>query len=169
MNFFTATVKGLITGILMITVSIAAYSSSDSNTENYLPLLTYALYVGGIIWTLVAYSHQEVLKSFKTYFTQGFRCFIIVTFLMVIYNIILIKMSPGIIEENAQQTRDELIKLGNKTQSEIETIVLQSKEYYTTIMTSLTIFWNLLIGSITTVVVSLILLKRPRYNYKNTN
>ncbi|MEO5967109.1 MAG: DUF4199 domain-containing protein [Ferruginibacter sp.] len=167
MSFLTPTVKGLITGFLMIAVSVVVYSS-ESNTETYLPLLTYVLYIGGIIWTLISYSRQEVLKSFKTYFTQGFRCFIIVTFLMVIYNIILIKMSPGIIEENAQQTRDELIRIGNKTQSEIDTIVLQSKEYYTTIMTSLTIFWNLLIGSITTIIVSLFLLKTQRHHNKNT-
>lgn len=168
MKFFTPTVKGIITGILMIAISISVYLYFDPNTESFLPLLTYVIYIGGIVWTLIDYSKQEVLKSFKTYFTQGFLCFITVTFLMVLYNIILIKMSPGIIEENAQKTRDELIKIGNKTESEIETIVLQSKEYYTTIMTSLTIFWNLLIGSVTTLIVSLVLLKKPTNNNKNT-
>lgn len=77
-------------------------------------------------------------------------------------------MSPGIIEENAQQVRDELVKVGNKTQSEIDNIVMQSKEYYTTIMTSMTIFWNLLIGSITTLIVSIFLIKNSKQNNKNT-
>ncbi len=161
MKILTPTVKGIITGLLMIAVSITVYYFEALN-EKFLAPLSYLIYIAGIVWTLVAFSNQEVLKSLKTYFSQGFKCFIMVTFLMVIYNIIFIKLSPSIIEENAQQTREELIKLGTKTQSEIDTIVLQSKEYYTTIVTSVAIFWYLAIGSITTLVASFILLNKPR-------
>ena len=55
MNFLTPTVKGLITGFLMIAVSVVVYSSTDKTSETYLPLLTYVLYIGGITWTLVSY------------------------------------------------------------------------------------------------------------------
>ncbi len=155
------TIKGLITAILMITVSILIFNG-QGNFENNLQYITYGLYIGGIVWTLVSYSHKEVLKTFKTYFTEGFKCFIVITFLMVIFTVGFLKTNPGMREEMAQNYRTELIKKGDKTPAEIDSMVIQAKEYYVTMVASMTIFGYLLIGAATTIIFSLILLLRKK-------
>lgn len=157
MIYLSPTVKGLITGILMIAVSIYIYSTYG-NFENNSQYITYALYIGGLVWTLVSYHQQEVLKTFKTYFSQGFKYFIVVTMLMVLFTILFMKMNPAIKEEMAQNYRNELLLEGNKTPAEIENLVLQMKEYYSTMITSMAIFFYLLVGTVLTIIISIILL-----------
>ncbi|HRN78866.1 MAG TPA: DUF4199 domain-containing protein [Ferruginibacter sp.] len=160
------TLKGLITGVLMIVMSVYIYSTYG-NFENNAQYITYALYIGGLIWTLVSYHQQEVLKTFKTYFSQGFKYFIVVTMLMVLFTIVFMNMNPSIKEEMAQNYRNELFREGNKTPAEIENLVLQMKEYYSTMITSMAIFFYLLVGTILTVIFSILLIilnkKRARH------
>ena len=151
------TLKGLITGVLMIGTSLAIYGYLGS-FENHLQYITYALYIGGIAWTLIAYSKMEVLKTFKTYFSQGFKCFIVVTLMMVAFTFGFLKMNPGMKEEMAQNYRNELVQQGDKTPPEIESMVIQAKEYFITYLTSLTIFSYLFIGSVATALISLVLI-----------
>ncbi|RYG47013.1 MAG: DUF4199 domain-containing protein [Chitinophagaceae bacterium] len=162
------TLKGVVTGLLMIAVSIAIYARFG-NFEGQLIFISYLLYIGGIAWTLIAYSRMEVLKTFKTYFTQGFKCFITVTFLMVIFTFGFLKMTPGMKEEMAQNYRTELINQGDKTPAEIETMVLKAKEYYITQQTSLTIFFYLFAGTVVTVIISMILMSvRKGHQHQRT-
>lgn len=155
------TIKGLLVGILMIIVSVMIYSNYG-NFDNNFQYITYALYVGGIVWTLVAYSRQETLHTFKTYFTQGFKFFIVVTMLMVAFTVIFINLNPSMKEEMAQNYRAQLIQEGNKTPAEIDNLILTSKEYFTTMITSMAIFGYLFIGTLFTILTSVILLNLPK-------
>lgn len=157
------TIKGLLIGSLMIIVSVMIYSNYG-NFDNYLQYITYALYVGGIVWTLVAYSRQETLHTFKTYFTQGFKFFIVVTMLMVAFTVIFINLNPSMKEEMAQNYRAQLILEGNKTPAEIDNLVLTNKEYFATMLTSMAIFGYLFIGAFFTILTSVILLNFPKKN-----
>ncbi len=161
------TLKGLITGILMIAVSIGIYARLG-NFEGQLKFITYAIYIAGIAWTLIAYSRMEVLKTFKTYFSQGFKCFIMVTFLMVAFTFGFLKMTPAMKEEMAQNYRAELVKAGDKTPAEIETMVLQAKEYYVTLQTSMTIFFYLFVGAVVTILISMILMAIHKSHHQRT-
>jgi hypothetical protein len=49
--------KGLITGGLMILSSVAIYFAKG-NFENSLQYITYAIYVGGIYWTINDFRRQ---------------------------------------------------------------------------------------------------------------
>lgn len=157
MIHLSPTLKGLLVGSLMIIVSVLIYSNYG-NFENNMQYITYALYVGGILWTLVSYSKQEVLRTFKTYFTQGFKYFIVVTMLMVVFTVVFIYLNPTMKEEMAQNYRAQLVEQGNKTPAEIENLVLTSKEYFTTMVTSMAIFGYLFIGAIFTILTSVVLL-----------
>ena len=67
----------------------------------------------------------------------------------------------------AQNYRAQLMQEGNKTPAEIENLVLQMKEYYSTMITSMAIFFYLLVGTAVTVITSFFLLltnkKRARH------
>ena len=61
--------KGIITGILMIAVSLIIYYLKG-NFENGLQYIAYFLYVVGILWTLYSFRKKEAEnKSFKNYFS----------------------------------------------------------------------------------------------------
>ena len=91
MNKLSATYKGLVTGIMMIIISIGIYFYKG-NFENNLQYITYFTYIAGILWTLIIYKKSgEEIKTFKNYFTQGFKCFIVITFMMVVFTFIFLK------------------------------------------------------------------------------
>ena len=152
MKNFSATYKGLITGSLMILVSIGIFFYRG-NFENRLQYITYCVYIGGIVWTLIAFKQSsEENKTFKNYFSQGFKCFIVVTFMMVAFTWIFLQVNTELKEEMARHYREDLLRSGNKTPQEIDTMVTNAKQYFVTMLTSMAIFGYLLIGALVTVI-----------------
>lgn len=152
MKNLSATYKGAITGILMILISIGIYFYRGS-FENNLQYITYFAYIGGIIWALLGHKQSDAEpKTFKSYFGQGFRCFIVVTLMMVVFTWVFLMMNPALKEEMATQYRADLVKQGNYTPPEIDTMVLKAKQYFITMLTSMAIFGYLLIGSLVTLI-----------------
>ena len=152
MKNLTATYKGLITGSAMILISIGIFFYKGS-FENKLQYITYFTYIAGILWTMITYKRSdEEIKTFKNYFTQGFKCFIVITFMMVVFTWIFLKSNPALKEEMANAYRLELLKSGNKTSQEIDTMVMNAKQYFITMLTSMAIFGYLLIGALVTVI-----------------
>ena len=162
MKNLSATYKGLITGILMILISIGIYFYRG-NFENKLQYITYFVYIAGIVWALIGYKQSsDEIKTFKNYFSQGFKCFIVITFLMVAFTWVFLKMNPSLKEEMAQNYRAQLLSSGNKTPAEIDTMVLNAKQYFITMLTSMAIFGYLVIGALVTVIGSAFLSQQKK-------
>ena len=161
MNNLTATYKGLITGFLMLLVSVGIFYTKG-NFESNLQYITYALYVAGIIWTLNSFHTNAENKSFKDYFTEGFKCFIVITFLMVLFTFIFTKMNPGMKEQMGINYRADLVAKGSYTPPEIDTMVQKAKDYFTIMLTSMAIFGYLIIGSMVTLITSLFFIKKKQ-------
>jgi hypothetical protein len=118
-----------------------------------LQYITYFIYIAGITWALIGFKQSaNENKSFKNYFSQGFKCFIVVTFLMVAFTFIFLELTPGMKAEMAQNYQRELLKSGNKTPQEIDTLVTGAKKYFIPMLTSIAIFGYLLIGALVTVI-----------------
>ncbi len=162
MKNLNATYKGLITGFLMILISIGIFFYKG-NFENQLQYITYFTYIAGIVWTLVAFKQSSAENfSFKNYFSQGFKCFIVVTFMMVAFTFIFLKMNPALKEEMANNYRAQLSQSGNKTAPEIEAMVVNAKQYFITMLTSMAIFGYLFIGALVTVIASAFLSQQKK-------
>ncbi|MDB5201248.1 MAG: hypothetical protein JWQ27_657 [Ferruginibacter sp.] len=156
------TYKGLIVGALMIIVSLLIYKFRG-NFDNNLQYIAYFLYIAGIVWTLVDFHRNPAGdQSFKHYFSQGFKCFIVITLLMVAFTYIFLKMNPSFREEMGNNYRNELVKKGNYTPQEIDTMVLKAKDYFVTMLTSMAIFSYLVIGGLVTLIVSGVLSQQKR-------
>ena len=150
MKKFTPLAKGLFTGIAMVIFSFALYYFKWYRF-NGLGYLVYLLYAAGITWTLIEHSQMAQFSGkFQELFAQGFRCFIIVTLLMVIYTAIFSITHPKMAEDNAIHLREYLVKEKNKTPAEIEVAVANSKKQFTTQQVYSSIFGTLIIGSIFT-------------------
>ena len=154
MKNLTATRKGILTGLIMIGFSLLIYYSKG-NFENGLQYITYAMYIAGIIWTLIAYQQSSSdNKTFKNYFSEGFKCFVVVTLLMVAFTFIFLKLNPGMKEDMALKTRAELNNKGNYMPAQVDEMVEKSKQYFVTMLVSMATFGYLIIGALITAITS---------------
>jgi len=129
--------------------------------ESPLQYLIYVLYAGGIIWTLYTFSKSaENSNKFAAFFLQGFKCFIVITLLMVIFTFVFNKLHPEFKDQMAVAYRAELVKKGNSTEAEMLSNVEKMKDYYLTMLISGAIFGYLLIGAVITASTTLLFLRR---------
>lgn len=152
-----ASQKGFLTAIIMIGVSLILFSKNQGS-DTPLQYLIYFFYVLGIVWTLIAYSRSvNGADTFGKMFLEGFKCFIVVTLLMVVFTFIFNKIHPEFKEQIASGYKDEVIKQGNSTPNEVEDKVAKIKDQYLTILVSRTIFAYLFLGAVITAITSLVI------------
>ena|SRR5688572_15806453 len=152
--------KGLITGLLMASLFLVAYYSNVSSVT-LLQYVIYGIYGAGIIWTLVAYRRSDSFTGkFGDLFSQGFRCFIVVTLIMVVFTFGFSKMHPELAEESARAYKEHLLKQKDKLIPDIDKEVANAKKNYNTVVLYGSIFGYLIIGAGVTAVVSAILTRR---------
>ncbi len=161
MKNITATQKGLITGVLMILVSLAIYAAKG-NFDTRLQYITYAVYVAGILWALVDFSKKTAGQKFGAYFSQGFKCFIVVTLLMVVFTAVFLILHPELKEQMAVTFKAELVKQGNSTEKEIEEKMAMAKKSFMPAMIMAAVFGYLVIGAMVTAIGSIVLLQRKK-------
>ncbi|TXJ26614.1 MAG: DUF4199 domain-containing protein [Chitinophagaceae bacterium] len=154
-------IKGLITGLALLVFALIMYFTKQT-AESNLHYVNYALYAGGVFWTLFAYSRSEAYTGkFGDIFGQGFRCFVVVTLIMVSFTGIFSKMHPEFADEAAVAYKEYLLKNEkDRTPAEIEEKVELSKKQYTTGLVSTAIFGYLVMGTIFTAAGAGILLIR---------
>jgi len=156
-------VKGLIAGAVMIGVTLA-FIYSNRPPDARLQYIGYLLYAGAIAWTLIDYSHSaDYNASFGSIFGQGFRCFIIITLITVIFTWVYSASHPEIAEKAAQLYREDLLKNEkNRLRPEIDKMVSEAKSQFVTGQVALAIFGSLITGAIFTAAGAGLLLMRRK-------
>ena len=120
MNTISAKNKGLITGALIVLLSAITYYIKRS-FDNYILLVAYLVYASGIVWTLVSFHNQkEQNHTFKDYFQQGFKCFIVVTLIMVCATWLFMKFNVRLQDEIIEFQRHQLKLDNNYSEPDIE-------------------------------------------------
>jgi hypothetical protein len=154
MTKITPLFKGVITSVLMISAALMMYYTNQP-AGSPLQYLTYILYAGGIMWTLLEYSRSPAYKGkFGELFGQGFRCFIVVTLAMVIFTAVFTIMHPEMAEESAGLFREDLVKRGDRLPKQIDQEVKTYKDQFVTRLVSIMVFGYLIMGAIFTVAAS---------------
>ncbi len=157
-----ATKKGLLTGVSMILVSVIIFYTKG-NFENKLQYITYSIYVAGIVWTLVEFSRsQNNTHKFGAYFSQGFKCFIVVTLLMVVFTVAFLLLQPQLKDEMAVFYKAELVKNGNYTLPEIEEKIKIAKKSFIPSLVMGAIFGYLVIGAMVTAITAGFLMQKNK-------
>ena len=155
-----ATKKGLITGLVMIGISLGIFYSGQP-FDSPLQYLIYVVYAGGIVWTIREFSKsEENTNKFGAFFLQAFKCFIVITLLMVIFTFVFNKLHPEFKEDMVKAYTDEMVKKGNSTPAEITKNIESAKDYYLTMLISGAIFGYLIIGAVISAATSLMFIKR---------
>ena len=155
-----ATKKGLITGLVMIGISLGIFYSGQP-FDSPLQYLIYVVYAGGIVWTIREFSKsEENTNKFGAFFLQAFKCFIVITLLMVIFTFVFNKLHPEFKEDMVKAYTDEMVKKGNSTPAEITKNIESAKDYYLTMLISGAIFGYLIIGAVFSAATSLMFIRR---------
>ena len=158
----TPVIKGVITAVTMILTSLGLFYTNQPG-NSVLQYLPYAIYATGIVWTLISYRQSPAYTGkFKDLFGQGFRCFIVVTLIMVVFTAIFLQSQPGFKEEGAKAYREFLIKEKNTLPDQIEKEVDQYRRQFNMRFISASIFGYLIIGAVVTAGCSAVLTRRPQ-------
>lgn len=156
----TAAVKGIITGVLMILCFLLTFYYGK---ESKIPLeyFVYGIYVLGVIWTLIAYRRSAAFTGkFGDLFAQGFRCFIVVTLIMVVFTFVFSKMHPELAENAARSYKEHLLEQKEKLERDIDEEVENVRKNYNTVVLYGSIFGYLIIGAGVTAAASGLLMRR---------
>ena len=146
----TPQIKGLITGAAMLatTLIMGFLKIPASSGVQY---LIYILYGAGIGWTIYAHSRSEAYNGkFGNLFSAGFRCFVIVTLLMVIFTAVYSIANPVFGDEMAELYRESLKDNKDILPNAIDEQVLAYRKSFTTRLVSMSIFQFLILGAVFT-------------------
>lgn len=153
----TATYKGLITGAAMILLSIILFYGMKLPHDDPSQVFVILMYVAGIFWSLLSLHRSSDELSFKNYFSEGFKTFIVGTLLIVLFKGIFFKLNPQIMEAAIKETEMIVAKSGDKTPAEITANSEKLRSIFMPMTISLTTVTFLFFGALTTIVVGLIL------------
>lgn len=152
--------KGLITACLMIIISLITYYS-NLPADSPFQFLIYAVYAIGMVWLLIAYSRSSIFTGkFGDSFNQGFRGFIVITLVMVLFTGLFSYTHPEFAEESSKYYREELVKDKNQLPADVDAAVAKYKKNYTLTLVYGSIIGYLIIGVVVTAAVSIIIIRR---------
>ncbi|MEI9810767.1 MAG: DUF4199 domain-containing protein [Bacteroidota bacterium] len=162
MKKITPLVKGLISGVLMVGISLLLNYTGRANSAKA-QYLFYILYAGAITWTLLGYYRSENYHpSFGSIFGQGFRCFIIITLITVIFVAVYTSTHPEVQKEALELYEADLKKDGNRNEAEREKMIASAKKQFLTGQVSLATFGSLITGAVFTAAGAGLLLMRKK-------
>ena len=142
--------KGIIVSFVMIAFSLITYFSIPENKQFLSRYLIMIIFIAGLFWTIVDYKKTNEEADIKTYFNEGFKNFIVVSFFMAAYTFIFYKIFPIPFEYESfiNTNKKQLLEQGNRTAAEIEENALQWKNYFVPLILSIYNFTFLLMGAL---------------------
>ncbi len=152
MENISATYKGLITGLLMIAITLLFFYVLKKPFNGKEQYAIYIIYIAGIIWSLLEFKKKATeTTKFKDYFSIGFKTFIVVTLLMVLFTYVFYTFNTQIRDAGIAENNKLLLVEGNHTPAEINNNAEQLKKIFMPMMMGINTFKYLIIGVLITV------------------
>ncbi len=158
----TPTKKGLITGLVMIALALVFYYvfKMPLNQKDQYALFT--VYIAGIAWSLFSFKQTSAAdKNFKSYFATGFKTFIVITLLLVLYTAVFFMFNTAYRDAGIAENNKMLLLQGDHTPEEIESNAKQLKQIFMPVMLGITTFKYLFLGALVTAIGSGFLSRKP--------
>ncbi len=149
MKNLTATYKGVITGILMVILSIIFFYILNLPPNGRNQYIIYVVFIAGLLWTLITFKlGSPSTLTIKNYFSEGFKTFIVVALFMAVFTFIFYKLNPQIMENGIVENNALLLKDGNKTPAEIKENADKLRNIFMPMMLAITTIKYLLLGTL---------------------
>ena len=150
---------GALTATCMILVILLGFYhvSIDEFSAQW---IAYGLYAAGVSAAL--YLNKPATGKFGDYFSQGFRCFVIITLILVAFTAVFNYLHPELAAQSAELYKADLLKAQNRTPAEIEQDVKLYQDGFPTAIISRSIFGYLIFGALVAAISSFLLTLQKR-------
>lgn len=150
----------------MILASSLAFYVFHVPAQSRFQLVVYTIYTAGVVWSLLQFHQLKTEeKKFKDYFSAGFKAFIVVVLLMVLYTFVFVKSNPHMIDGFIEENNKALAAQGNRTQAEIMNNAEQIRSYFVLTMVMGALIMYLVIGALISLVGAGFLSQKKTANY----
>lgn len=147
----------------MIILSLFFFYGLKQPPDSKYQYVIYSVYTLGIIWSIASFNKPAGNESkFKEYFSAGFKTFIVVTLLMVVYTGIFYKINPSILEAKIELNNKLALQEGDHTAPEIESNANQMRSIFIPMMLAITTFIYLFLGALVSAVVSAVIMQMKK-------
>ncbi|MFN0081643.1 MAG: DUF4199 domain-containing protein [Ferruginibacter sp.] len=144
---------GLVTAAAMVVASLLLFYLFHFPENGKNQYFIYAVYAIGIIASLVLYKQIDVgEKTFKDYFSEGFKVFVVVTLIMAAFTFVFYKMNPQILDNALVEINSFNAKDENKTPAEVTANAEKLRGIFIPMMIATTTVKNLVLGALITIV-----------------
>ena len=157
MTKLSATHKGLITGGIMVLASVCMFYGLKLELNGPNQLVVIGIFIAGILWSLLSLRQTSGDLTFKNYFSEGFKTFIVMTLIIVLYTAVFYKLNPSILEAAIKETETLVAKQGDKTPAGIAANSEKLRSIFMPMTISLTTVTYLAFGAITSLIGGLLL------------
>ncbi len=152
MKPISATKKGVIISVALIASSLITFYPLQMSERGQSQYITLSIFIAGLVWVLYSFKQKNPSSSFKAYFNEGFKCFIVVTLLMVLHTFVFYKLNPQILENAIQENNAIIQNGGNRTAMEIAENTKKIRNIFMPMMLSINTIKYLILGSLISVV-----------------
>lgn len=159
----SATYKGLVAGALMVITCIIGYFVLHIPYNSKEQFVVFAIYTAAIIWALTDFNKTATgQKKFKDYFQVGFKTFMVITLVMVVYCFVFYSFNTEIRDAWITNNNQLLLKEGNHMPAEIEANGKQMKKMFLPLMAGINLFKYLIIGVLITVITAGVMVSQKK-------
>jgi hypothetical protein len=143
---------GIVTGAIIVLASIINFYGLHNPENGAIGYFNYALYTVAII--AACYLHKQTgSTSIKSFFNEGFKCFIIMVLFIALYTFIFYKLHPEIINAKMLEINAANAAMDkDKTPAEILKNGENFKSIFIPMTVGMTVVFHLVIGAIVSLV-----------------
>lgn len=141
----------------MVLVSVFMFYGLKLPLKGPTQLIIIGIFIAGILWSLISLRQTSDELTFKNYFSEGFKTFIVMTLVIVIYTAVFYKLNPEILEAAIKETEGLITKQGDKTPAEITANSEKLRSIFMPMTISITTVTYLAFGAVTSLIGGLFL------------
>lgn len=147
---------GIATGVVTIVLALIAHIAKQ-DTNNVVGWLLYLPILIGLILNAIAFSKANGgYVTYKNIYGSCFKQVMIMTIIMVAWTIIYIYAFPEMKEQYIERAHEEMLKQQGMTDDKVDMAMNLTKKMYTTIMISGSLFGNLILGALLSLIAAAI-------------
>ncbi|MBC8004749.1 MAG: DUF4199 domain-containing protein [Verrucomicrobia bacterium] len=161
----TAALYGLYMGIVLTLFSVILYVAGQSQNKA-LALITYPLLAIGIIMAQINYRDRELngVVSYGQALGFGVAVMLFVGIITTLYNLIIFKIDPSLIEQAKIMQEEALLERGMSEEQIEASMAMTAKMMTPGWMAIMALFGSVLIGTIISLVTSIFVKRQPDMN-----
>ena len=152
MKPISATKKGVLISVALIASSLITFYLLKMSERGESQYITLSIFIAGMVWVLYTFKQKNPGSSFKSFFNEGFKSFIVVTFIMVLYTFVFYKLNPQILDNAILENNAIIQSDGNRTAMEIAENTKKIRNIFMPMMLSINTIKYLILGSLISVV-----------------